>query len=148
MATEMPKTAAVSLRELVDACDFVSFSSDLGEFRAYICINTGVIYSVTGQDDLDEDLPKDISESDQYISVPHKHDLDLGRNLVFAFVDRELPDEYDTVRDFFRRRGAYGRFKDFLDRRGMLDKWYQFEAQAAEEALRAWCEGNDVPLRE
>ena len=86
MATEMPQTAAVSLRELVEACDFVSFS-DTGEFRAYICINTGAIYSVTGQDDLDEDLPKDIEESDQYISVPHKHDLNLRRNLVFSFVE-------------------------------------------------------------
>jgi Uncharacterised protein family (UPF0158) len=148
MATEVSKRVAVSLRELVDACEFVSVSSAATEFRAYICTSTGVIYSVTGQDDLDEGLPNDIEESDQYISVPHKHDLNLGRRLVFSFIERELPDEYDRIRDLFRRRGAYGRFKDFLARRDMLDKWHQFEQQSAEEALRDWCEQSEIPLRE
>ena len=49
------------------------------------------------------------------------------------------------TRNIFARRGAYGRFKDLLDSRGMLEKWYAFEASATENALRAWCE--DVGLQ-
>jgi hypothetical protein len=65
---------------------------------------------------------------------------------VFAFAEQVMPDHYDTVRDIFRRRGAYGRFKDFLDAKRMLERWYDFEAKAAERALRAWCQENGIEL--
>jgi len=55
-----------------------------------------------------------------------------------------LSDEYDTVAGFFRRRGAYGRFKALLHARGMLERWYEFENRATEEALLAWCEENGI----
>ena len=58
-------------------------------------------------------------------AVPHENDLGLGRHLALAFVDQELSDEYDTVAGFFRRRGAYGRFKALLHARGMLEQWYE-----------------------
>jgi hypothetical protein len=63
-----------------------------------------------------------------------------------AFVAAELPDDYDTVAGFFRRRGAYGRFKDLLDARGKLQRWYEFENQATEDALRDWCADNGIQL--
>jgi hypothetical protein len=40
----------------------------------------------------------------------------------------------------FQRRGAYARFKDLLDREGLLDQWYAYETAVTERALRAWCE--------
>ena len=49
---------------------------------------------------------------DTYIQIPHKNDLDLGQRLVFEFVETHLPHEYNRVQQIFRRRGAYGRFKD------------------------------------
>jgi hypothetical protein len=63
--------------------------------------------------------------------------LDLGRELVSSFVRQELPEKWDAVRDMFRKRGAYGRFKDLLHSHGALEKWYEFEASATEQALRA-----------
>jgi hypothetical protein len=57
-----------------------------------------------------------------------------------------LPLKSDEVRDFFRKRGAYSRFKDLLDRCGMLERWYQYEAEAVEEALREWAEDNDIQV--
>jgi len=143
----MSQIATVSLRDLVDAVDFVSLS-DITEFRAYICTKTGTIYYISDDPKLNQDNPGDLEESEQYISVPSKRDLDLGRNVVNDFVDRELPDEWDTVRDFFQRRGAYRRFKDFLERRGLLEKWHRFEEQSAEEAVRAWWVDNEIPLSE
>ena len=78
--------------------------------------------------------------------MPDKWDLDLGSRLVFAFAEQVMPDDYDTVRDIFRRKGAYGRFKKFLGARGMLETWYDFEAKATESALRTWCEVYGIAL--
>jgi len=41
-----------------------------------------------------------------------------------AFAADEIPDDYDRVAGFFRRRGAYGHFKDLLEMRGKLERWY------------------------
>lgn len=95
--------------------------------------------------DIDE-----IGESDadweQMIEIPHKNDLDFGQNLVFEFIASTLPDEYNRVRDIFRRRGAYGRFKDLLDSKGLLEAWYRFENDREKEALLLWCEENQIEL--
>ena len=146
MATGMSQSASVSFRELEDAFEFVSVSNDY-EHRAYICIATGRIYFVLDLVDVDDDTPEGIEDSDQYISVPHKNDLNLGKDLVFSFAAQEMPDDYDDVRDMFRRQGAYRRFKDLLDLRNMLEQWYAFEEKSTKEALRAWCEEYEIPLR-
>ena len=133
------RTVAVDARELRNAVDFVS-AGDSFDHSAWICLDTGKIYwrsSAAGLDD--EDLPEDIDDSDRYLAVPSQHDLDLGRRLVLAFAAEELPDDYDMVTGFFRRRGAYGRFKNLLQMRGLLASWYEFENRATDEALLAWC---------
>jgi hypothetical protein len=76
----------------------------------------------------------------------YKHDLDLGRNIVFQFMDECLPESTDAVRAFFRKKGAYAKFKDFLERKNQLEAWWKFEAKATETALREWAEDHDLPL--
>ena len=44
-----------------------------------------------------DDLPEDVDESDKYIEIPHKNELDLGRNLVFQFVSKHIPEEIVKV---------------------------------------------------
>ena len=61
-------------------------------------------------------------------------ELDLGKPLALDFARQFLPGDFDDVRQFFSRRGAYARFKDLLDRRGVLDQWYDFEAKAEERS--------------
>jgi hypothetical protein len=146
MADELSKSAPVAISELVDALEFASAGESL-EFKAYICIATGKVHFVSDDiDPEDEGVPDDVEESDDYVAVPDKRFLDLGNKLVFAFAEEVMPDDYDTVRDIFRKRGAYRRFKDLLDHRRMLDAWYDFETKATERALRAWCDENDIAL--
>jgi hypothetical protein len=38
--------------------------------------------------------------------------------------------------------------KDFLESKGMLQKWYDYEEKATEAGLRAWCKANDILLEE
>ena len=80
------------------------------------------------------------------IQVPRRNDLDLGRNLVFEFVEKYLPGDFDRIRDIFRRKGAYGRYKNLLEERGFLKKWYDYESARQTETLRKWCEDNEITL--
>ena len=89
----------------------------------------------------DEDL-----DWDHCFEVPHKSDLDLGSNLVFEFVDEQLPGDYERVRQMFQPRGAYSRYKGLLERRELLQEWYDFENDRVERAIREWCEENGIEL--
>ncbi len=139
------ETVCVNAQELRSTFEFVSSGAPF-EHSAYICLDTGRIYWDPEPAGLeaDEDLPEDLETSDRYIAVPHKNDLQLGRSLALGFVAEEVPEDYDTVAGFFRRRRAYARFKNLLQARGKLDRWYEFEDRATEEALLAWCAENGI----
>lgn len=134
----------VTYSDLENAFMFVSMSSPY-EHYAYLNKETGKFYYVSELGDSDE-LPDDLDENDKYISIPHKNDLDLGRNLVLDFVTASLPDQLETVRGFFSSKGAYARFKDLLEYKGQLEVWYDFENKATEKALQNWCRENHIQL--
>jgi hypothetical protein len=94
----------------------------------------------------DEDLPEDIDDSDRYLAVPSQHDLDLGRRLALTFTASELPEDYEMVTEFFRRRGAYSRFKNLLQMRGRLASWYEFEHRETAATLLAWCAEHSIQM--
>lgn len=103
------------------------------------------LYHSELSDDMDE-WPDDVGDEEKYIPVPDKMDLRLGKPLVLDFARECLPADFDDVRRIFNRRGAYARFKDLLHRRNALDRWYEFEKQATEKALREWCDLNDIEI--
>lgn len=126
---------------------FVS-SSGYGENSAVLDKSTGKIYYRSDYAGLDEfeEFPEYEYDSAIHIEIPHKNDLDLGRDLVFEFVERFIPDDYERVNNMFRKRGAYSRYKDLLDSKGMLQKWYDFENQRGQSALLRWCEENEIDV--
>ncbi len=137
--------ATVKLSELLCALEFASANAPF-EHGAFIDRDTGAIRYLSSEIDVEEEIPDDLETSDRYIEIPHKNDLNLGRNLVLLFADETIPDEYETIAAFFRKKGAYARFKDFLEARQLLERWYSFEARETEKALRAWCSKNGVAL--
>ena len=80
--------------------------------------------------------------------IPGKKDLELGKTLVLEFARQYLPDEFDKIRRIFSKRGAYGQFKELLHRKRALDRGYEFENKATEDALREWCEAHGLTIRE
>ena len=135
----------VKYEDLSAAFDFVSFAAPM-EHQAYISIDTGTIYWISELSPLEEEIPEDLETSDRYIAIPHKNDLDLGSDLALRFAAAELPDRYNMVAQFFRYRGAYARFKELLASEGSLDRWYAFEGESTERALRDWCTANDISV--
>jgi hypothetical protein len=85
-----------------------------------------------------------VETSDRYIEIPHKNELDLGNSLALRFAEKRLPDRYADVVTFFRRRGAYARFKELLAAEGCLQEWHAFEAESTERALREWCKVQEI----
>ncbi len=125
------------------AFDFVS-SAYAGDNTAAYDRVSDRFYYYSEAGDLDE-FPEDL-DWERCLEVPHKNDLVLGSRLVFRFVRREIPGEEETVRRFFQRPGAYARYNDFLDRRGLLQAWYDFESAAQRAAIKDWCRENKVPI--
>ena len=131
----------VKLIDLEMAMEFVSSGQGFGA-EAYLNVQSGQIYYIG--DGVEEVVPDDINDSDHYLYIPSKSDLDLGRTSVLEFVSQELPSEYDLIFDYFRRKGAFSKFRHRLDQIGATDKWYVFQDLAIKQALRDWCDENSV----
>ncbi len=134
---------AIKFKDILDAFDFVSFGQ-MYEHQAFLDTETGKIYwhSEFG-DDEEEDFPDDIDDP-KYVEIPHKKELGLSKNLVLDFAYEYLPQEAEEIETIFRRKGAYSRFKSLLERKGALDKWYEFELKAQEKELRKWCKDYSI----
>jgi hypothetical protein len=144
--TIMPDHTSVNFNDLLDAFLWVSGAAP-DEYEAHISRLTGKIYWVGLADfGIKEELPEDIGNPDLYIGIPHKNDLDLGRSLVFRFTEAYLPESCDLVYGFFRKRRAYANFKDLLVQKGQLEHWHDYENKATEQALREWCEDNNLEI--
>jgi hypothetical protein len=140
--------ATVKYDDLSAAFDFVNFAAPF-EHRAFVSLDTGEIYWISEASSIEEeDLPDDLETSDRYVAIPHKNELDLGNNLVLRFAKEQLPHRYASVVAAFRHRGAYARFKELLAAEGYLEKWYAFEAECTERALRDWCKANQIDILE
>ena len=81
----------------MDAFMFVSSGMQF-ENEAVLNKETGAIFYRSEFSDLDE-FPEDIDEdlSDKFVTIPHKNEIDLGRDLVFRFAESTLPDRKSVV---------------------------------------------------
>ncbi len=141
--------SAVKFTDLLDGFEFSSFTGSV-ENIAYISLDTGTVHLTSSEPEFELEseikLPADIHTSDRYVAIPGKNDLDLGRDLALSFVRQHLPDDYEIVFDHFRKRGAYARFKNLLDKRNAMERWYEYQNAETEIALRAWCKDNAIAL--
>lgn len=131
--------------DIHDALMFVSSASH-GENSAVLDKQTSKIYlrsELGGIDELEE-LSEEEYNASNHIEIPHKNDLGLGRDLVFEFVEQFIPEDDNKVDQIFRKRGAYSRYKNLLESRGILQKWHDFENQREQLALLQWCKENEI----
>jgi hypothetical protein len=116
------------------------------------CEHYAVVNRITGEaffasDYIDEsDYPDDVDGNDDYIAIPHKNDLDLGKPLVMEFVRNCCPEMASRVLAIFSKAGAYQRYKQFLAEKSLLEEWYTFENTRTKAALLGWCAVNGLVL--
>jgi hypothetical protein len=135
-----------SFENILHAFEFVS-SAPVDDNQAIVNRATGEIVCKTGMLD-EEEFPEEVEASDNFVWIPHRDDLDLGRGLVFDFVDLSIPQERKTVRRMFRfwRKNAMAGFLAHLERIGRLDEWRAFERQETRYALLDWCDDNELSV--
>ena len=136
----------VDTEALLEALEWASAGAYL-ESAAYVSRETGRIFWVGDGVEEPDDFPEDIEDGSLYLAVPGKQELGLGKPLALRFAQEHLPSEEGEVHAIFSRRGAYGRFKNLLERRGRLEDWYKFEASQVEAALAEWASENGFELR-
>ena len=131
------------LSDIEDAFFRANFGN-LEEKTALICRDTGEILFYSEENELDEE--EDINW-DASVEVPPKYELKLGKELAFSFAAQFMPEEeHDLVYTMFRQRGGFSTFKSFLDLKGMLEQWYDFEKERETSAIREWCKQNQIKL--
>ena len=116
--------------------------------QVYVSLKTGRTYYISDYVDDEEEIPEDLYESDEYIQLPTKQELDLSKHLALDFANDHMPDYFNKVREIFSSRGAYGRFKDLLEYQDKLQAWYDYEEQATRTAIIDWCKVEGLELTE
>ena len=140
-----PSPPTVAYSDLWDAFEWVA-AGQLLDAAAYIDRRDGRIHYTSSDTPDDEALPTEL-DGDDYLRVPDKRELDLGQTLVFDFTRDVLPDDYDEVRAMFHRRGAYGRFRALVERRGRMQAWYDYRDAAERRAMTEWAESNGLRVK-
>ena len=125
------------------------FVSGDGSNEALLCRRTGKIYwrsPFSGLDQIEGELPDGIEDDENYVAIPRKQELGLGKPLALDFAREFLPKDFDDIRYMFSKRGAYQKFRALLIKKKVLNRWYDFESKATERALREWCELNSIEV--
>ncbi len=141
----MKTRAAVRLDDLEMAFEYVSSGGPM-EYEAYLSLETGTIHYHSEYGEIEQPLPDDVDNEDKYILIPQKRYFGLGKRLALSFTEQFLPKHLDSVTAIFKRSGAFPRFKQLLEVNGQIDQWHSFENEALTQAIRQWCEDNEITI--
>jgi hypothetical protein len=148
LRTMPEKTVTVDAAKLLEAYEYGNMAPGY-DSAGYVSVKTGETYIYISSDlvgEEDADNPPDLQTSDEYLALPSKNELGLGRNLALAFAAEFMADEWETVRNYFSRSGAYRRFRSLLIHKDKLDAWYAFEERRTSEALHDWCAAHGLAV--
>lgn len=139
---------SITFEEIHDAFETMSLAP-VGVVEVFYHISTGKVYYDFTSADNPEPLPDDIDDTELYLRFPDSNELPHGRSLALGFAEEHLSDDdYDRVCSYFNRRGAFARFKDLLEDRGIIDAWYKYQADTIKQAAREWCKENSINVVE
>jgi len=127
-----------------DAFHYVS-NAPAGERCAVIQRSSGKIFLASLKADFDE-RPAGSDSDPDFVTIPHRQQLDPGKPLLLAFVRSHCPGELARVEGLFARSGGFRNAKDHFRRLGLLEGWQVFESQQMETLLRHWCTEQGLPL--
>ena len=134
----------IKFDDIMEAFFFVN-EGGLANHTAVLDNSTGKVYWQSEDSEINE-IPEGLLDSKDAIEIPQKNELCLGTELVFEFAGAKIPDDYEKIQDIFSSRGAYSKFKDFLESKGLVKDWYAFENESQEKAVRKWCKDSEVKL--
>jgi hypothetical protein len=146
--------AIVSLHDVVDEMEI------LGEgMHAFLNRQTGELYGGTAEllskaEEGDEDLLgweveivgrlREILTSPDWLELPRRHtheDYRIMERFCLEHCEGRLQEELLSA---ITGRGAFGRFKDMIHRRGIHEAWYAFHRECLAEDAAKWLEAEEI----
>jgi hypothetical protein len=132
------------------------------DWSVFLNRRTGELVTVTGEEasavedgEFDEDeldyldderiqLIRTVFESDDYLQLPSRFDID-EYHIMERFC-RQVEDEHirDDLLQAIHRPGAFGRFKTLVQHCRLMDDWYAFRDRALEEIAIEWLEDHRI----
>lgn len=101
---------------------------------------------ITGLDN--EGLEDEIEENlERYLRLPTKfeiHEYHIMEEFIWT-LKGERADKLDCA---IRGRGAFRRFKDLVDRMGISQQWYDFQAEYYRKLAIDWCQEHGLEYEE
>ncbi|MCO4782122.1 MAG: hypothetical protein KC646_07315 [Candidatus Cloacimonetes bacterium] len=90
----------------------------------------------------------EINAIEDKIYFPNERHLELGRSLIFQFIEELYPMLVDEVDNIFSKKGAYGRFKDFLVTKSIGDQWHKYKNYYTALSLIEWANDQGLEVTE
>ena len=148
----------VNLEDIIEQFELASESN-----KSYLNRNTGEIHLIPEEvemyfdnEEFDEnDFPewekeiikieKDIQENpENYIQFPDQYEINvysIMENFSLSITNEKIR---ELVYSSLKGKGAFRRFKDTLNKYGIMEEWYKFRDETIRELAIEWCEENNL----
>ena len=101
---------------------------------------------ITGLDN--EGLEDEIEENpERYLRLPTKFEIH-EYHIMEEFIWTLKGERADKLGCAIQGRGAFRRFKDMVDRMGILQQWYDFQAEYYRKLATQWCQEQGLEYAE
>ena len=90
---------------------------------------------------------KDVTGNDDYVELPTSFDINeysMMERFCFTIQD----DIGNILYDSIQGSGAFGRFKNIIQRYGIENRWYKYRENLYYEIAKEWCEENEIPFHD
>ena len=96
----------------------------------------------TGMDN--EGLENEIEDNpERFLRLPTKFEIH-EYNIMEEFIQTLKGEDADKLEQVIQGRGAFRRFKDMVNRRGITKQWYDFQADYYRNLAIAWCQEHGI----
>jgi hypothetical protein len=117
----------VSLKDIREAFEFACAASG-GEHQAFLCKQSGKLYCHSELCDDSDIVPDDIGDSEKFLQIPDKRDLDLGKPLALDFARQFLPGDFDST--IFQQKGRLRQIQGSVGSKGRARSMVRFRGES------------------
>ena len=137
----------VSLKDIREAFEFVCAGGG-GEHQAFLCKQSGKLYCHSDLcDDLDI-LPNDIDDTEKFLQIPDKKELDLGKPLALDFRPPIPARRLRRRSTIFQQKGRLRQILRICWVEGACSiSGTISRRKPRKEHLRMWCDLNSIEAR-
>jgi hypothetical protein len=87
---------------------------------------------------------REVLESPAWLELPRRDAREDHRTMEQFSLERCQGRVREELLSAIQGRGAFGRFKDAIHRRGLQEAWYAFRREALSEDVKSWLEAQGV----